>query len=103
MTAADKLAEEILHIGQMEKLSEVAKDIIFMRLNKQTIEYLFTKFYGIMRKHGIKQGTLDEKGRLQIANFEWTMAWRFFLTTIETQLNEKMILEVETPDDLEHY
>jgi len=85
---------------KMEKTSDIAKDIIHMEIESEIIDKLNEKFYEIARKHGLKWGTKEGNG-VSGANFEWTMAKDFFLYTMVSQMQFKMLFDY--PDDLAHY
>jgi hypothetical protein len=82
-------------------MSAVAKEIIFMKVNdNDTIADLRNRFFDIMRKHGIKDGTKREDGSIIGANFEWTMCESLFFQTIHDQLRLELMLVCSTPEEL---
>jgi hypothetical protein len=74
-------------------LENVAKDIIGMKFNDtMTLRECNNKFYKIMRKYGIKEGTprFNENGKListQRTNFQWTMCRNLYMDTIISYMN----------------
>lgn len=92
---------------KVDFMNEVAMDIIGLRFEPtDSLNACKEKFYIIMQKHGIKQGTArrDENGKVMStakANFEWTMCQRLFLDTLSSHLNMEMLFS--TPKGLEHY
>lgn len=85
-------------------MSAVAKDIIKMKITKKdTFDSLWKKFYTIMRKHGIKHGTLSADGiGTIVANFEWTICRDCFFTRVQDYLQMEDLFR-EVPRDLRHY
>ncbi len=82
-------------------MSDVAKDIIKINYKFTHKEALMNSFYNIMRKHGIKQGTLNKGGGRTCANYEWTMCWLLFLQCLRDEINLDGLFSV--PKDLENY
>lgn len=69
------------------KMRAVAQDIIlFNRPRKDlTNAQAMKKFYGIMKKHGLRQGTWSKVGGgRRCNNFEWTMCLVLFLETFSS-------------------
>lgn len=84
-------------------ISGVAKDIINMKFKPTTsLEQCLRMFYALMRKHGIKEGTVNGTGR-SVSNFEWTMAQELFLARIRDYVQMDMLFNSKTPKDLEAY
>lgn len=88
--------------GKTVALSAVAKDVIAIRVDSgDKLCDLVEKFYGVMRKHGIKQG--DPCGNATRMNtWEWTGAWSLFLRKLLGEL-EMIYMFNETPRDLRCY
>jgi len=85
---------------EIEHMSRVAKDIISLNFNsKMTLRQVENKFFQIMRKHKIKQGTKGRNGVL-INNFEWTMCYELFLSRIEDYFRWCQFLADDVPKDL---
>ena len=83
-------------------MKEVANDIIHVEINdNDTIASLKEKFINIMKKHNIKYGSIDGKGNVHIANFDWTMCKVLFLDTILVKLRMDMIM-MDLPKELEY-
>jgi hypothetical protein len=88
-------------------MSEVAKDIIGLKFKKSdTLGGCLKKFYAIMEKHGIKQGTANynEDGQRvgrTCTNFEWTMSKDLFQTQVTLFLNFTDMFNV--PKNLSEY
>ena len=86
------------------RLRAVARDIITEKyLSKKDIDKITNKFYAIMKKHGIKQGTRTGKHAIQIANAEWSMCKDLFMQRILSQINISMLFESNLPKELEAY
>lgn len=72
--------------NDLKVMSEVAKELIETRwLSKRQIKALENKFWGIMRKYGIKWGKKEGTGIIG-ANFEWTICEELFFSRIVDQL-----------------
>ena len=88
-------------------MSEVAKDIIEIKLKKSdTLSGCLKKFYAVMEKHGIKQGTptFNEEGKRvgrKCNNFEWTMSIGLFHTHVNSFLELQDMFNV--PKNLSEY
>lgn len=84
-------------------MNKVAGDIIKTKIEyEETMEEIMSKFYSIMRKHGIKQGTKTKGGGTLCNNFEWTMCKALFLMVIHDNLNMHEMLS-GIPEDLKYY
>ncbi len=84
-------------------ISKLAEDIINMKFRPATsLEQCLRMFYRLMRKHGIKEGTINGTGR-SVNNFEWTMAQELFLARIRDYVQMDMLFCSKTPKDLEAY
>jgi hypothetical protein len=87
-------------------ISKVAEDIIRMKIKRtDTLNICAKKFFDIMRKHGIKQGTpsCNDKGEevgIICDNFEWTMCKQLFLNRLSDFMNWEMIMTNIIPQDL---
>ncbi|MDD5648832.1 MAG: hypothetical protein PHF86_00175 [Candidatus Nanoarchaeia archaeon] len=65
-------------------IKKVAKEIVTIEFKKSdTLNDCLNKFYVIMRKYNIKQGTKTENGR-QCNNFEWTLCKQSFEETLKS-------------------
>jgi len=71
-------------------IREVAKDIVGLKFKKtDTLKDCMNKFFAVMKKHGIKQGTPSfndegkEVGRTR-DNFEWTICKQMFIKQVES-------------------
>jgi hypothetical protein len=87
-------------------ISKVAEDIIKIKFKRSdTLSSCLKKFYDVMRKHGIKQGTPtcndegEEVGRI-VANFEWTMCYALFVKHITDFFTWEDIFSTKIPEDL---
>jgi hypothetical protein len=83
----------------MDKMSEVAKEIIRIDF-KDSLKKNKNKFFDIMRKYGIKHGTKLKDGSVQVAAFEWTMAWSLFVSTMMREVDYRMFFDGAIPEDL---
>ena len=91
-------------------MARVAKEILGIRMDTTSVPKVYSRFYAIMRKYGIREGTVTpgKPGR-QTANYEWTMC----LTLLESQVVQAFVLShllgrilgarVAVPKDLEAY
>lgn len=84
-------------------MKAVAKDIIMMKISRDdTVKQLETKFFKIMRKHGIKKGTRTGPNTITGNNFDWTMAHVLFRTRISCHFEHSLIFgQTRIPKDLE--
>jgi hypothetical protein len=85
----------------MRKISE---ELIKIQILDEKIQTeILDKFYTIMRKYGIKEGTItkNKSGRV-IANFEWTMCKHLFLDKLESEVKITSLLN-DVPKDLQAY
>ena len=65
-------------------IKKVAKEIVTLKFKKSdTLNDCLNKFYAIMRKYNIKQGTKVGNGR-QCDNFEWTLCKQSFNETLKS-------------------
>ena len=88
-----------------EALREIAEDLIKTKfITDKEMAKILNRFYEIMRKHGICEGTLtqNKKGRI-INNYEWTMCRDLFIRRIQSDLDMADLLGDVTPSDLKHY
>jgi hypothetical protein len=92
------MKEEILLARQ------IAKEIINTEfLEDKDLKRIMNKFYKIMRKHGIKQGTWNkEKTYRNCDEFEWTMFKELFISRVKSQLDFSEFL-LDIPKDLQGY
>ena len=91
--------------GKKALLSKVFSDIQDLPIkNSDSFNKIRRKFYDIMRKHGIKQGTRNRNGSIAVNNPEWQAAeW-----LLEERIRNFVALELcldcfKTPKDLEAY
>lgn len=88
-------------------MSEVANDIIGIKFKKSdTLSGCLKKFYEIMEKHGIKQGTPSfndngERVGRKSNNFEWSMSVELFLSQLSSFLKIQDMFNV--PKNLSEY
>jgi hypothetical protein len=96
--------------NNIQYIHDVAEDIIKsfsytemkkVNFKKVNLNYLFKKFYSIMRKHGIKRG-IKVEGGTQGSTPEWVMCKTLFLSMLESELYFQLLLG-EPPKDLRHY
>lgn len=83
-------------------MSKVAEEIIKMPVDKtDTIEDLFNKFFKIMKKYGIKQGTKTKFGFTK-NRLEWTLCETMFTENIQHKIKVLRILDdISTPRSIE--
>lgn len=75
-----------------QNLGDLYKDIHAIKINKtDSFNTLVKKFYLVMEKHGICQGTWSENGRT-FANPEWCMCWHTFKSNVESAFNIMYLL-----------
>lgn len=86
-------------------MREVAKDIIQLKFSEtDTLQQCLDKFFTVMLKHGIKEGTPtfnddgQEVGRT-MANFEWTICFQLFQSRIQSFI-ELHVLFGNVPKEL---
>lgn len=83
----------------MKELNDVAGDIIGIKFeDSDTLQDCMNKFYDIMRKHGIKEGTPSKNGRT-VARYEWTMCFELFKEMLKSYFTVRTLLN-DTPEDL---
>lgn len=77
-------------------LADVYNDIMKININKNdSFKKLQNKFYDVMTKHNIRQGTWSENGKGRLMNNpEWVFCWGAFETRIKTHL---MWMSLENP------
>jgi hypothetical protein len=79
-TKYHKPNEYIKHMG------DVYNDIYAISIdNKDSINTLLKKFYAVMDKWGICQGTWSENGRT-MSNPEWCMCWNTYVNLIKNKI-----------------
>lgn len=78
----------------------VAHDLVNMPVNqKDTLVALRKRFYRIMRKHNVKQGTRLPDGRIRCNNPEWQAAEDIYAQRVHSELNLMSLLNA-VPNDL---
>ncbi len=86
------------------QLDKVAEEIIALRFAPEdTLQQCLDRFYVILRRYGIKQGTpaynqAGEQVGINCNNYSWTMCWSLFLDTFR---NEFVMLSFSAPEDLQ--
>ena len=86
----------------VENMEAIYKELQSIKVEENdTIKILFNKFYDVMRKWGICQGTWTANGR-SVCNAEWCMCQMVFKNNIESQLNLWELMN-SVPSDLEAY
>jgi hypothetical protein len=84
-------------------ISKVAKDIISLELKPgMTLAQVEGKFYRLMRKYGIRQGTKSGNG-VVCDNFEWSMCKELFLSRVRDYFEFDRFLLKAAPKDLQCY
>lgn len=84
----------------MKQMKEIAKEIIAIKIKqKDTFQSCFNRFYKIMDKYGIKEGTpnYNKKGQLVSvtrSSSDWTMCRILFMDNIHSQLNWEFLFRV---------
>lgn len=100
------MKEGTIECKNMNKIRVVAKDIITTKfLIKSEVIRINNRFYKIMRKHGICEGTRTKNrtGRL-CNNFEWTISRELFLNQVKDKLDVgASLLALGIPEDLLSY
>lgn len=91
--------------GKKSLLSKVFLDIQELPIkNSDSFNTIRRKFYDVMRKHGIKQGTREKKGAITISNPEWKAAEWLLEERIRNFVSLGLCLSCfKTPRDLEAY
>ena len=80
----------------------VAKDIIHMKFkSSDTIQGCMKKFYTIMRRYGIKQGTKVGNGIQQRSNPEWTICFTLFKNSLTCYFDISDLFD-KAPKDLRY-
>lgn len=78
-------------------IREVAKDIIGLKFEKtDTLKICMNKFFDVMKKHGIKQGTpsFNDEGKevgTTCDNFEWTICKQMFMERVQDFFEIEML------------
>lgn len=85
------------------KMNGIAKEIITMKLtNRDTFKTIYNRFYKIMRKYGIKQGTESKNGNSVLRNnYEWTMCWTLLKSNIDSKVTLDSIF-LDVPKNLQY-
>ena len=85
-----------------KQLGKVYSDILSIKIEmSDSFETSLNKFYDVMRKHGICQGTWSKNGRT-VSNAEWIMCYNIFKSHKLMALDIFLILN-EPPEDLLAY
>jgi hypothetical protein len=80
------------------KLGKLYDELYKIKIKSEdTIQSIYDRFFEFMKKYGIKQGTLNERG-----NVEWLMCWHILSGRIESDLNILMLM-MKIPKELEVY
>lgn len=85
-----KIESKKQHTIQNFDIREISKSIIELKFKKtDTLKICMDKFYNVMKKHNIKQGTQllnDENKDAGIIgdNYEWTICKQLFFKQIES-------------------
>lgn len=88
------------------EISEVAKEIIEIEFNMDmTLSEGLSKFFDIMRKYQIKEGTpafndRGEKVGRNVANWEWTMCKALFFDILGGYIEMETMIGDVVPTDL---
>lgn len=86
-----------------KNLDKIYKDIIAIEVNlDDSFKTLLSKFYAVMRKWGIKQGTWTSHNSRLINNAEWNMCYQVFRNHKISQFDWQMCLNTP-PKDLLAY
>lgn len=81
----------------------VYRDILAISFDiNDTFKSITDKFYKVMRKNKICQGTWTETGSRQVANPEWCAAYLIFETHVMTSWKWQLLLN-DPPKDLLAY
>ena len=84
-------------------IAAVYKDVNSIKVNiNDSFKDLLEKFYKVMRKHGIKQGTWTENGSRLSSNGEWCMCYQVFRVRVDSEWMWFTLLN-EPPKDLLAY
>ncbi len=87
--------------GYNKLMCSLAEEIIRLEIeNSDTIGSIKKRFYSIMRKYGIKEGTMAGKNVRLVANPDWVMAKQLFVSEIADHFRRIGIFE-SIPKDLE--
>lgn len=104
--SSKKAPENIIDNPVMRDIREVSKDIISLKFKKtDTLKSCMNKFFEVMKKHGIKEGTpsFNEDGKevgRNVANFEWTMCKTLFMQRLDDFFTIEFLLGDSTPKEL---
>lgn len=103
MTTANKTTQ--LSGQSILDMRKVAEAIISIKVEpSDTIEGLHKKFFSVMRKYGIKEGTTLKNGCRQCNTPEWTMCLYLFEAQIKNGINlAHLIGSIQTPKSLLSY
>jgi hypothetical protein len=84
-------------------MGKIFKDIIDIEITlDDSFQCMLNKFYDVMRKYSICQGTWTETGGRAIANPEWTICFKAFLMHKQSVIDFRMLL-AELPPELLAY
>ena len=85
-----------------ENLNKIYNDLLSIKITENdSFKSSMDKFYEVMRKWGICQGTWSKNGRL-VANAEWNMCYQTFKNHKILALDTWLILN-DPPEDLQAY
>jgi len=81
----------------------IFKDILDIEITlDNSLQDMLNKFYDVMSKYSICQGTWTETGGRSIANPEWTICFKAFLMHKQAVIDFRMLL-AEVPSKLLAY
>jgi len=84
-------------------MAVVAKDILNIKMSDDDgLKKSYRKFYKVMRKHGIKQGT-KVGGGTRMSNPEWVICEALFKERMKDNIHYFNILGMNVPKDLTRY
>lgn len=87
----------------VKNLDAIYNDIIDIKIDsKDSFETMMDKFYDVMRKWGICQGTITESGSRLVNNAEWNMCFQVFKQHKLLAFDLWLILSTP-PEDLQAY
>lgn len=88
----------------IKDLNKIYKDLLNIKITKKdSFETSMKKFYAVMRKWGICQGTYDKNGNgILVNNPEWNMCFNVFWTNHISTFNIWLALSTP-PKDLRAY
>ena len=87
----------------MNKLNQVAKDMVGIEFPDELLEQLDEIFFDFCRKHNIKHGTpIKRKGKIigyRQASYDWTMTNDFFFNRLKDAMIMRTLFD-NIPEDL---